>query len=134
MLNAKASEESMANVARWEPAHGRFNFRHPWKNYLKVGASSRSCAYCIETLTSCLDSKDKVDSNFWSFQSYHLFYSNSKKYSKEILLIVNTGSGSNKEPSWFCMHEFKFKLIKCYGRTCKYRKYNDKISKDRYGS
>ncbi|KAJ0779045.1 putative aluminum-activated malate transporter [Helianthus annuus] len=60
VLNSKSSEESMANFARWEPAHGRFNFRHPWKNYLKIGASSRSCAYCIETLTSCLDSKNQV--------------------------------------------------------------------------
>ncbi|MFS7942094.1 putative aluminum-activated malate transporter [Helianthus anomalus] len=60
VLNSKSSEESMANFARWEPAHGGFNFRHPWKNYLKIGASSRSCAYCIETLTSCLDSKNQV--------------------------------------------------------------------------
>ncbi|XP_076915685.1 aluminum-activated malate transporter 10-like [Bidens hawaiensis] len=60
VLNSKASEESMANFARWEPAHWRFNFRHPWKNYLKIGASSRSCAYCIETLTSCLASKNQV--------------------------------------------------------------------------
>ncbi|XP_076881395.1 aluminum-activated malate transporter 10-like [Bidens hawaiensis] len=60
VLNSKASEESMANFARWEPAHGRFNFRHPWKKYLKIGASSRSCVYCIETLTSCLASKNQV--------------------------------------------------------------------------
>ncbi|KAI3501473.1 hypothetical protein L1887_29342 [Cichorium endivia] len=60
VLNSKASEEAMANFARWEPAHGQFNFRHPWKNYLKIGASSRSCAYCIETLTSCMDSKNQV--------------------------------------------------------------------------
>nr|GEX75800.1 hypothetical protein [Tanacetum cinerariifolium] len=39
-----------ANLAKWEPAHGRFKFRHPWKQYLRVGASMRSCAYCIETL------------------------------------------------------------------------------------
>ncbi|KAD5316838.1 hypothetical protein E3N88_16784 [Mikania micrantha] len=60
VLNSKASEESMANFARWEPAHGHFNFCHPWKNYLKIGASSRNCAYCIETLTSFLDSKNQV--------------------------------------------------------------------------
>ncbi|KAI3812844.1 hypothetical protein L1987_17556 [Smallanthus sonchifolius] len=59
-LNSKSSEESMANFARWEPAHGQFSFRHPWKNYLKIGMSSRSCAYCIETLTSYLDSKNQV--------------------------------------------------------------------------
>ncbi|KAL8200977.1 hypothetical protein R6Q57_012316 [Mikania cordata] len=60
VLNSKASEETMANFARWEPAHGNFNFRHPWKNYLKIGMSSRRCAYCIETLSSCFDSKNQV--------------------------------------------------------------------------
>ncbi|KAM7278835.1 hypothetical protein ACFE04_005969 [Oxalis oulophora] len=60
VLNSKASEESMANFARWEPAHGRFNFRHPWKLYLKIGASMRSCAYCVEALRSCLNSEYEV--------------------------------------------------------------------------
>ncbi|CAM8974526.1 unnamed protein product [Rhodiola kirilowii] len=55
VLNSKATEDSMANFARWEPPHGRFRFRHPWKQYLKVGASLRSCAYCIETLMGCVD-------------------------------------------------------------------------------
>ncbi|RZC69637.1 hypothetical protein C5167_032758 [Papaver somniferum] len=27
-----------ANFARWEPAHGNFGFRHPWTQYLKIGA------------------------------------------------------------------------------------------------
>jgi len=30
VLNSKASEDSHANLARWEPAHGRFGFRHPY--------------------------------------------------------------------------------------------------------
>lgn len=60
VLNSKAAEDSMAGFARWEPAHGRFNFRHPWKQYLKVGASLRSCAYCIETLDGCLNSEIKA--------------------------------------------------------------------------
>ncbi|BBH03507.1 Aluminium activated malate transporter family protein [Prunus dulcis] len=50
VLSSKGTEEAMANFARWEPAHGRFNFRHPWKQYLKIGASMRDCAYCIEAL------------------------------------------------------------------------------------
>ncbi|KAF2313316.1 hypothetical protein GH714_010305 [Hevea brasiliensis] len=49
--------EYTANFARWEPSHGRFNFRHPWKMYLRVGASLRSCAYCIQTLNGCLNSE-----------------------------------------------------------------------------
>ncbi|KAF6136204.1 hypothetical protein GIB67_001613 [Kingdonia uniflora] len=57
LLNSKASEESLANFARWEPNHGQFNFRHPWKQYLKVGASMRNCAYCIETLIGCINTE-----------------------------------------------------------------------------
>ncbi|OMP02860.1 Aluminum-activated malate transporter [Corchorus olitorius] len=60
VLSSKASEESMANFARWEPSHGRFNFRHPWKQYLKVGASMRSCAYCLEALSSCINSENQA--------------------------------------------------------------------------
>ncbi|KAL8039853.1 hypothetical protein ABFX02_10G063000 [Erythranthe guttata] len=44
VLNSKATEESLANLAQWEPCHGRFIFRHPWKQYLKIGTFSRECA------------------------------------------------------------------------------------------
>ncbi|KAL4278690.1 hypothetical protein GQ457_03G017790 [Hibiscus cannabinus] len=60
VLSSKASEDSMANFARWEPSHGRFNFRHPWKQYQKIGASMRSCAYSIEALNSCINKENKA--------------------------------------------------------------------------
>ncbi|XP_039045239.1 aluminum-activated malate transporter 10-like [Hibiscus syriacus] len=60
VLSSKASEESMANFARWEPSHGKFNFRHPWRQYVKVGSSMRSCAYCIETLIGCISSENQA--------------------------------------------------------------------------
>lgn len=60
VLNSKASEDSQANLARWEPAHGRFGFRHPWKQYLKVAAALRNCAYCVEALHGCINSEAKV--------------------------------------------------------------------------
>ena len=53
VLNSKASEDAHANLARWEPAHGRFGFRHPYRQYAKVGAAMRACAYCVEALSSC---------------------------------------------------------------------------------
>ncbi|KAH7668470.1 Aluminum-activated malate transporter protein [Dioscorea alata] len=56
VLNSKASEDSLANLATWEPAHGAFNFRHPWKQYLNVGSAMRYCAYCIEALNGCINS------------------------------------------------------------------------------
>ncbi|XP_061346971.1 aluminum-activated malate transporter 10-like [Gastrolobium bilobum] len=60
VLSSKATEEVMANLARWEPPHGRFNFRHPWKQYLKIGASMRCCASCIDALIGCINSKNKA--------------------------------------------------------------------------
>ncbi|KAK9122901.1 hypothetical protein Sjap_012503 [Stephania japonica] len=56
VLNSKATEESLANFARWEPCHGFFRFFHPWNQYLKVGSLIRQCAYRIEALSDCISS------------------------------------------------------------------------------
>ncbi|KAL5575006.1 hypothetical protein UlMin_016705 [Ulmus minor] len=56
VLTSKSSEETMANLARWEPGHGGFRFRHPWKQYLKVAALARECAYKTQALHSYLTS------------------------------------------------------------------------------
>ncbi|KAK8596072.1 hypothetical protein V6N12_064572 [Hibiscus sabdariffa] len=57
VLTSKSSEETMANFARWEPGHGPFGYRHPWKMYLKVGNLTRDCAYKVEALNSYLNCK-----------------------------------------------------------------------------
>nr|GLL32410.1 aluminum-activated malate transporter 2-like [Ipomoea trifida] len=57
VLNSKTTEEALANFARWEPGHGRFKFRHPWKQYLKVGTLTRQCACRVEALNGYLNSK-----------------------------------------------------------------------------
>eukprot|EP00253_Pinus_taeda_P003296 PITA_03296 len=57
ILNSKANEEALANFARWEPKHGQFGLRYPWMQYVKIGATMRSCAYCLEALNGCLNSK-----------------------------------------------------------------------------
>ncbi|KAH9699483.1 hypothetical protein WN944_027462 [Citrus x changshan-huyou] len=54
VLNSKQTEESLANFAGWEPGHGKFRFRHPWKKYLKIGSQTRDCAYRIESLNGYL--------------------------------------------------------------------------------
>ncbi|OVA07151.1 Aluminum-activated malate transporter [Macleaya cordata] len=64
VLNSKASEESLANFARWEPCHGRFRFRHPWKQYLKIGVLTRQCAYQVEALNSCINSDTQTPPEF----------------------------------------------------------------------
>jgi hypothetical protein len=58
VLNSKASEDSQANLARWEPPHGRFGFRHPYGQYRNVGAAMRHCAYCVEALAGCTRSAE----------------------------------------------------------------------------
>ncbi|XP_074265038.1 aluminum-activated malate transporter 10-like [Silene latifolia] len=60
VLNSKASEEVMANFARWEPSHGRFYFSYPWQQYLLINAAARSCAYCIDNLNTCIDSETQI--------------------------------------------------------------------------
>ncbi|KAE8692995.1 Aluminum-activated malate transporter 8 [Hibiscus syriacus] len=64
VLNSKNNEEALANFARWEPRHGRFQFQHPWKQYLKIGALTRQCAYRIESLNGHLhaDAKPEIRS------------------------------------------------------------------------
>ncbi|KAI3523147.1 hypothetical protein L1887_01204 [Cichorium endivia] len=64
VLNSKANEESLANFAWWEVAHGRFRFRHPWKQYLKIGALARQCAYHIEALNGYLVAKVETTTEF----------------------------------------------------------------------
>ncbi|KAG6466769.1 aluminum-activated malate transporter 10-like [Zingiber officinale] len=60
VLNSKATEDSQANLAKWEPGHGRFRFRHPWSQYLKVAAAMRYCAYCMEAFNGCISSEIKA--------------------------------------------------------------------------
>ncbi|ONK59214.1 uncharacterized protein A4U43_C08F4150 [Asparagus officinalis] len=60
VLNSKASEDSLANLAIWEPSHGPFRIGHPWKQYLKVGSAMRSCSYSIEALNSFINSEVQV--------------------------------------------------------------------------
>lgn len=56
VLHSKGTEESLANFAKWEPRHGWFRYRHPWEQYLKVGARIRQCAYTIEALNGYISS------------------------------------------------------------------------------
>ncbi|KAK4409117.1 Aluminum-activated malate transporter 2 [Sesamum angolense] len=56
VLNSKGSEDSLVNFAKWEPRHGKFRYRQPWDQYLKVGSLTRECAYKIDALNGYLKS------------------------------------------------------------------------------
>ncbi|KAJ6309721.1 hypothetical protein OIU76_014621 [Salix suchowensis] len=54
IIDTITEEESLANFARWEPGHGPFRIRLPWKQYLKIGSLTRECACRIESLNRYL--------------------------------------------------------------------------------
>ncbi|KAJ7945087.1 Aluminum-activated malate transporter [Quillaja saponaria] len=87
VLSSKATEDSMANFARWEPAHGGFNFRHPWKQYLKIGASMRSCASCIDALNGCINSENYKAPEHMSFLKVS---TNSASVIRELATCIKT--------------------------------------------
>ncbi|KAG5253525.1 aluminum-activated malate transporter [Salix suchowensis] len=92
VLNSKNSEESLANFAAWEPGHGRFPFRHPWKLYLKVGIMARECAYRIESLNACLNADIQAPSEFGSIiqEACTNMSIESGKALKELALAIKT--------------------------------------------
>ncbi|KAG8371124.1 hypothetical protein BUALT_Bualt13G0054100 [Buddleja alternifolia] len=57
VLNSKGTEEALVNFAKWEPRHGKFRYRHPWDQYLKIGSLTRECAYRIDALNGYLNSE-----------------------------------------------------------------------------
>eukprot|EP01018_Ginkgo_biloba_P007878 Gb_16082 [translate_table: standard] len=57
VLDSKSTEESLATFASWEPRHGRFHFRYPWKQYLKIGTTLRQCTYSLVALHGCVCSE-----------------------------------------------------------------------------
>ncbi|KAG6590137.1 Aluminum-activated malate transporter 2, partial [Cucurbita argyrosperma subsp. sororia] len=56
ILKSSGIEDTLYNFARWEPGHGCFQFRHPWKQYLKIGALTYQCAFRIDALHRNLSS------------------------------------------------------------------------------
>ncbi|XP_057807465.1 aluminum-activated malate transporter 2-like [Salvia miltiorrhiza] len=57
VLISKGTEDSLVNFARWEPRHGKFRYRHPWNQYLKIGSVTRECAYKMDALNCYLNSE-----------------------------------------------------------------------------
>ncbi|GAA0157805.1 hypothetical protein Leryth_023142 [Lithospermum erythrorhizon] len=96
VLNTKASEESLANFARWEPGHGSFKFQHPWKQYLKIGAAMRSFAYCIEALNSCDENQDSGHMMNTIGKIYFNLSSSSSGILRELARSIKTMTKSSK--------------------------------------
>ncbi|KAL0712461.1 hypothetical protein Bca4012_019439 [Brassica carinata] len=98
VLNSKGTEEAMANLARWEPAHGSFNFRHPWQQYVKIGVATRRCAYCLENLSICMnyetEAPDQVKKHFR--ETCMKLSASSSKTLRELADMMNNTRKSSK--------------------------------------
>lgn len=91
VLDSMATEESLVNCAIWEPAHGCFNFRHPWKEYLKLGASLRSCGYCIDALSGIVGDTKAPDFLKEHFSTFCVkLSSNSSAVLRESVVVIRT--------------------------------------------
>ncbi|CAH8359872.1 unnamed protein product [Eruca vesicaria subsp. sativa] len=66
ILSSKSTEDTLANLARWEPGHGRFRLRHPWTKYLKIAGLVRQCAIHFEILNGYVLSDTKAPQDFIS--------------------------------------------------------------------
>ncbi|KAG6403871.1 hypothetical protein SASPL_136105 [Salvia splendens] len=69
VLDSKATVDLLANLAWWEPPHGKFKLNHPWKQYLKIGRLSRECASLIDSLNTYTISKSLTTATSSEFQT-----------------------------------------------------------------
>ncbi|KAK4492289.1 hypothetical protein RD792_003092 [Penstemon davidsonii] len=56
VLTSELIEETLVNFAKWEPRHGKFRYRQPWDQYVKIGSLTRECAYRIDSLNGYINS------------------------------------------------------------------------------
>ncbi|XP_016474426.1 aluminum-activated malate transporter 8-like [Nicotiana tabacum] len=92
VIGSKATEESLANFAWWEPPHGSFRISHPWKQYLKIGSLARECACHLVGLTGRLNSKSQVPTEFdrRTEEVCKRMITESSKVLKELALSIKT--------------------------------------------
>ncbi|KAJ4969363.1 hypothetical protein NE237_016064 [Protea cynaroides] len=62
LLHSKSKDESLVNIASWEPWHGKFGFSYPWHKYLQIGDSLGELATSILSLKGCLRSHPQPSS------------------------------------------------------------------------
>ncbi|KAF7810559.1 aluminum-activated malate transporter 12-like [Senna tora] len=60
VLDSKATDETLALQASWEPRYSRYCHRIPWQQYAKVGTSLRQFSYTVVALHGCLQSEIQV--------------------------------------------------------------------------
>ncbi|KAG6433127.1 hypothetical protein SASPL_104735 [Salvia splendens] len=84
LVDSKGREETLANLAGWEPGHGQFMFRHPWKQYLKIGNLTRQCACRLEPINDNIQAPQEIQCTIQEA------FSESGKALKELAWAIET--------------------------------------------
>ncbi|KAI0496031.1 hypothetical protein KFK09_022338 [Dendrobium nobile] len=100
VLNSKATEDSLANFARWEPGHDRFGFRHPWNQYLKIGAVTRHCACSIEALNAYISTLQQSHQTTTDLEFKQMVQAACVEMIKETSKALAELSSSIREMKW----------------------------------
>ncbi|XP_075478622.1 aluminum-activated malate transporter 2-like [Primulina tabacum] len=92
VLDSKSNLENLANFAKWEPCHGGFMYRHPWKQYLKIGNLTRQCACRVEALNGYINSRTQGPEGIVGIvqESFSRMSSESGKVLKELASSIET--------------------------------------------
>ncbi|KAK4371766.1 hypothetical protein RND71_007150 [Anisodus tanguticus] len=92
VLGSKDTEESLANLAWWEPPHGLFKLHYPWKLYLKIGGPVRKCAYHLLALNGHLNSISQAPTEFEkrTEEACKKMITETSKALKELALCIQT--------------------------------------------
>ncbi|KAK4380620.1 hypothetical protein RND71_002482 [Anisodus tanguticus] len=82
----------LANLAWWEPPHGPFKLKYPWKLYLKIGVPVRKCACHLLALSGHLNRKSQAPTEFEkrTEEACKRMITESSKALKELALSIET--------------------------------------------
>ncbi|MED6218228.1 hypothetical protein PIB30_025002 [Stylosanthes scabra] len=99
VLDSKASEETLALQASWEPRCSRYFRRIPWKQYTKVGLALRHFSYTVVALHGCLQSEIQTP---WSIRSQ--YKEPCMKLTEQVCKILRELANSIRNKRKFCPH------------------------------
>ncbi|MCL7044355.1 hypothetical protein MKW94_014348 [Papaver nudicaule] len=64
ILDSKATDDTLALHASWEPMHSTYRYKYPWEEYVRLGSVLRQFGFTVVALHACLQSQDQTPRAF----------------------------------------------------------------------